>query len=77
MVVKKNAQKQINCQLSDEDLVTRYKVNNKQKIIGELWNRYSLMVFGVCLKYMGNKEVAEDTTLAVFESLFEKLKPMM
>lgn len=59
---------------SDEQLIQNYRDSNKKKWVGELWNRYVHLVFGLCLKYLKNKEKAEDATLEIFERLFVSLK---
>jgi len=59
--------------LSDEDIVSLYKEKQWNSCIDELYQRYSHMVFGVCLKYVKQIENAEDLTLSLFASLTEKL----
>jgi len=59
--------------LSDEDIVSLYKEKQWNSCIDELYQRYSHMVFGVCLKYVKQTENAEDLTLSLFASLTEKL----
>ncbi len=60
--------------LSDEELIIRYKKSNNQEIIGELYTRYSHLVYGVCLKYLKNVPEAKDTLMHVFEKLIVGLK---
>jgi RNA polymerase sigma factor (sigma-70 family) len=59
--------------LSDEDIISLYKEKQWNSCIDELYQRYSHMVFGVCLKYVKQTENAEDLTLSLFASLTEKL----
>lgn len=59
--------------LSDEDIVSLYKEKQWTNCIDELYQRYSHMVFGVCLKYVKQIENAEDLTLSLFASLTDKL----
>ena len=56
-----------NC--SDQDLITKYKEKPNRKYIDVLYKRYSHIVFGVALKYLKNKESAEDTTISIFSSI--------
>jgi RNA polymerase sigma-70 factor (ECF subfamily) len=42
--------------------------------LGELYNRYSHLVFGLCLKYLKNEENAKDAVIAIFEKLIIELK---
>jgi len=60
--------------LSDEDLVHRYRNSHETYYVGELYERYTHLVFGVCLKYLKNEAVAEDVTMQVFEKLMTDLK---
>lgn len=60
--------------LTDDELVTEYFLNGKLEIIGELYKKYTHLVFGVCLKYLKNEEKSKDAVMEIFESLMEKLK---
>lgn len=59
---------------SDEEIISLYLKNKESKIIDELYKRYSHLVFGVCLKYLKQKENAEDTTLEIFYHLGKKIE---
>lgn len=59
--------------LSDEEIISLYKEKKWNSCIDELYQRYSHMVFGVCLKYVKQTENAEDLTLSLFASLTDKL----
>ena len=41
--------------------------------MGELFQRYIDLVYGVCLKYLKQPENAQDSTIAIFEELGPKL----
>ena len=60
--------------LSDEELAGLFRQSGNQKIIGELFSRYSPLVLGVCYKFLNERETARDTAMGVFESLFNTLK---
>jgi RNA polymerase sigma-70 factor (ECF subfamily) len=59
---------------TDGELLTRFKDTNNPLIIGELFNRYTHLVFGVCMKYLKNEEDAKDAVMQIFENLFHDLK---
>jgi RNA polymerase sigma factor (sigma-70 family) len=61
-------------QLTDEELVERYAMTHDTACLGPLFERYTHLVFSVCMKYLGNDAEAEDMVMAVFEKLFEDLK---
>ncbi|MDQ6843097.1 MAG: sigma-70 family RNA polymerase sigma factor [Bacteroidota bacterium] len=42
--------------------------------LGELYNRYMDLVYGVCLKYLKEPEEAKDCVINIFEELVIKLK---
>ena len=60
--------------LSDSELIDRYRFSHDNAYIGELFQRYSHMLFGVCLKYNKNEEKAKDTVMDVFEKVLKELK---
>ena len=59
---------------SDAELISQYKESGNQSIIGELYERYTHLVFGVCLKYLKQHEDAHDASIEIFEQLLTKLK---
>lgn len=52
------------------------KIQQEQDMycIGILYERYGHLVFGLSLKYLKNRNDAEDLTSHVFENLFKKLQ---
>ena len=59
--------------LSDMDIINRYKKRGDTEMLAPLFNRYIHLVFGVCLKYLKNKEDAKDAAMEIMESLMDKL----
>ena len=60
-------------QRTDEDLLTSYRSSLDSEIIGLLFNRYVHLVYGLCLKYLKDRDEAQDAVMEVFESLQKKL----
>lgn len=60
--------------LSDKELVTLYKQSEDISVLGELYQRYMELVYGVCLKYFKEPETAKDSVMQIFEELVSKLK---
>jgi RNA polymerase sigma-70 factor (ECF subfamily) len=56
-------------ELPDEVLLDDYRSTGDLEILGELYNRYMHLVFGLCLKYLQNREDASDAVMQVFEKL--------
>lgn len=67
------AKKESITSLSDDDLLLRYQEKSDMRIVGELYKRYAHLVLGTCMKYLQNKQEAEDTTMHVFEVLPNKI----
>ena len=60
--------------LTDEELVERYRNSHETVYIGELYQRYTHLVFGVCMKYFKDEATAEDASMQIFEKLITELK---
>ena len=61
-------------ELTDRELLTRYRETGEMAILGELYQRYMDLVYGVCLKYYKEPEAAKDSVMQIFEELVSKLK---
>ncbi|MGI8582138.1 MAG: RNA polymerase sigma factor [Chitinophagaceae bacterium] len=59
---------------SDNDLIEKYKKSGSLNELGELYQRYMELVYGVCLKYLKEPEDAKDCVINIFEELISKLK---
>ena len=59
---------------TDAELVSLYKNTSDLKVLGQLYQRYMDLVYGVCLKYLKDSETAKDAVMHVFEELILKLK---
>jgi RNA polymerase sigma-70 factor (ECF subfamily) len=60
-------------QQSDQDLIILYKRSRSLDVLGQLYHRYTHLVFGVCLKYLKNKEDSKDAVMQIFEKLISSL----
>jgi RNA polymerase sigma-70 factor (ECF subfamily) len=59
---------------SDTELVLLYRQSGDLKVLGELYQRYMELVYGVCLKYLKEPEQSQDAVMQIFEELVSKLK---
>jgi len=59
---------------TDNDQILLYKKTNDLSVIGELYSRYTSLVYGVCLKYLKDRDEAKDSTMQLFEKLIDTLK---
>ena len=60
--------------LPDKELVLLYKQTADLKVLGDLYQRYMDLLYGVCLKYFKDTEIAKDAVLSIFEELISKLQ---
>ena len=60
--------------LTDTELIALYKQSEDLSVLGELYQRYMELVYGVCLKYFKEPETAKDSVMLIFEELVSKLK---
>jgi RNA polymerase sigma-70 factor, ECF subfamily len=54
---------------SDEELLADFKSAGDLEVLGELYSRYVHLVYGVCLKYLKDREEAKDGVMQIFEKL--------
>jgi RNA polymerase sigma factor (sigma-70 family) len=60
--------------LTDAELLLLYKRSEDLSVLGELFNRYMSLVYGVCLKYLKDREESRDAVMQVFERLVTSLR---
>ncbi len=60
--------------LSDEELVQKFRKTDDIDLLGKLFSRHIPLVYGVCLKYLKNRDDAQDETMAIFEKLKNELQ---
>lgn len=60
--------------LSDLELVNEYKKTSDNTPVGVLFERYTHLVFGVCMKYLKDEEESNDAVMQIFEKLLADLK---
>ncbi len=59
---------------TDTEVINNYLQSNDSQCIGELYNRYSHLVLGLCIKYLKNKDDASDMVITIFTGLMSDLK---
>ncbi len=59
---------------TDEVLVKQYQNTGDMRHLGQLYERYMELVYGVSLKYLKDKGKSEDAVMAIFEELTVKVK---
>ena len=59
--------------LTDEELLQIFQTGKDTDVFGELYKRYIPLTYGLCLKYLEDKEQAHDAVMDIFEGLMEKI----
>lgn len=60
--------------MSDEELLKSFQDSGNNKVLGILLSKYSLLLFGVCMKYLKNEEDAKDSVQQIFLKVIDELK---
>jgi RNA polymerase sigma-70 factor (ECF subfamily) len=54
---------------SDSELLDIFREENDLEALGELYSGYMHLVYGVCMKYLKDREEARDGVMQIFEKL--------
>jgi RNA polymerase sigma-70 factor (ECF subfamily) len=54
---------------NDEELLQQFTSSGSLDTLGELYSGYMHLVYGVCLKYLKNREESMDAVMQIFEKL--------
>jgi DNA-directed RNA polymerase specialized sigma24 family protein len=57
----------------DAELLDLYRQSGDPEYLGKLYGRYMHLVYGVCLKYLGDREQCKDAVLRIYEKLGAEL----
>ena len=63
-----------NSDLTDRELLEKYKKSGNIEVLGVLYQRYMHLVYGVCLKYLKDREESQDAVMQLFEKLIDSLR---
>ncbi|MDC0584569.1 sigma-70 family RNA polymerase sigma factor [Bacteroidales bacterium] len=61
-------------QNQDLYLIQRYKNSHNLDVLGELFHQYIHLVYGLCLKYLLDREESKDAVSAIFELLIVEIE---
>ncbi|PBQ33341.1 RNA polymerase subunit sigma-24 [Sphingobacteriaceae bacterium] len=59
---------------SDNELINVFSESGDNKLVGILYQRYGHLVLGLCIKYLKNKDEAQDAVIQIFTNLIKDLK---
>jgi RNA polymerase sigma-70 factor, ECF subfamily len=60
-------------QKPDEDLLREFRSGSDLEILGELYSRYMHLVYGVCMKYLKDRDESKDAVMQIFEKLIAEI----
>ena len=60
--------------LSDDELVQLYQQYHQQDVLAKLYLRYSDLLYGTCVKYLKDQELAKDAVMNIYQEVLLKLK---
>ena len=60
--------------MTDQELLAQYKLSGEAEWAGVLYSRYTSLVYGVCVKYLKDREESKDAVMQLFEKLIIALK---
>ena len=58
----------------DNHLLASYHESGDLAVLGKLYEKQMPLVYGVCLKYLKDEELAKDAVMGIFEELIVKAK---
>jgi RNA polymerase sigma factor (sigma-70 family) len=59
--------------ISDQELLVKFHASHDNEWLGILLQRYTLLLLGVCMKYLKNEEEAKDSVQQVFLKVIQEL----
>ncbi len=63
-----------NQEFDEHAMLVEYRATGNLEILGNLYERYMPLVYGLCLKYFKDEERSKDAVMQIFEELVKKLK---
>ena len=60
--------------ITDHELLQNYRADHNSDWLGILLQRYTLLLLGVCMKYLKNEEEAKDSVQQIFLKVIQELQ---
>jgi RNA polymerase sigma-70 factor, ECF subfamily len=58
---------------SEKELLNEFRQTGDLETLGELYSGYMHLVYGVCLKYLKDRDESMDSVMQIFEKLIEEI----
>lgn len=59
---------------TDDELINTFLESGDNRFLGILYQRYGHLVLGLCIKYLKNKDEAQDAVIQIFSNLMKDLQ---
>jgi RNA polymerase sigma factor (sigma-70 family) len=59
--------------ITDQELLEKFYASHDNELLGILLQRYTLLLLGVCMKYLKNEEEAKDSVQQIFLKVIQEL----
>jgi RNA polymerase sigma-70 factor, ECF subfamily len=60
-------------QKTDEELIAEFSLTGNLELLGELYSDYMHLVYGVCLKYLKDRDDSKDAVMQIFEKIITEI----
>lgn len=60
--------------ISDNEILSKFYIDRNREWLGIVLERYTLLLFGVCMKYLKNEEDAKDAVQQIFLKAINELE---
>ena len=60
--------------ISDNEILSKFYADRNREWLGIVLERYTLLLFGVCMKYLKNEEDAKDAVQQIFLKAINELE---
>jgi RNA polymerase sigma-70 factor (ECF subfamily) len=60
-------------QKTDEERVSEFRSTGNLEVLGELYSGYMHLIYGVCLKYLKDRDESKDAVMQIFEKLIVEI----
>ncbi|MBN1107141.1 MAG: sigma-70 family RNA polymerase sigma factor [Bacteroidales bacterium] len=58
---------------TEEELINEFSSTGDTELLGELYSDYMHLVYGVCLKYLSDRDASMDAVMQIFEKLITEI----
>jgi RNA polymerase sigma-70 factor, ECF subfamily len=60
-------------QKTDEELLSEFRSSGNLELLGQLYSTYMHLVYGVCLKYLKDRDESKDAVMQIFEKIITEI----